>query len=204
MAIGDLLWACPYCATVGAVAREGKGASACSRCGARFRRGARAEIVGEAPDGTPESGSAVDWLGRLPDIGEATTQAGPESAIRADAVEATIAGPDEAVRRAGEVLGFRETQGETLRGTLRLYPGELRLDCDPEGERSWACEVITGIQSSSRLVQIKPRGSPVVTFRFLTGSPRLWEELLQLALRRLYAERGWGEIREFQPRIVAL
>jgi hypothetical protein len=42
-----------------------------------------------------------------------------------------------------------------------------------------------------------------VTFRFRTGSPRLWEELLQRALRALWRDLGRGEIREYQPRIVA-
>ncbi len=41
-----------------------------------------------------------------------------------------------------------------------------------------------------------------MTFRFLTGSPRLWEALLQHAVQALYRRQGRGEIREFQPRIV--
>ena len=194
MAIGDLLWACPFCATVAAVQREGRGAASCAACGARFRRGAGAALLGMPPHGEWERRSAADWLRALPAV--------PDP-VREDRVEATIAGPDEVVRRGGEVLGFRETPDVVLEGTLRLDAGELTLLADDGSRRVWALEKVTAIQPSSRVVQVKARGRPVATFRFKTGSPRLWEELLQAALRDLWRERGRGEIREYQPRIVA-
>ncbi|HSM36639.1 MAG TPA: hypothetical protein VK837_09610 [Longimicrobiales bacterium] len=194
MAIGDLLWACPFCATVAAVEREGRGAASCAACGARFRRGTGAALLGMPPGGEWQRRSAAEWLRALPAV--------PDP-IREDRVEAAIAGADEVVRRGREVLGFRETPDILLEGVLRLDASELTLVADDGTRRVWPLEEVTAIQPSSRVVQVKARGRPVATFRFKTGSPRLWEEILQAALRELWRERGWGEIREYQPRIVA-
>jgi hypothetical protein len=123
--------------------------------------------------------------------------------VREDRVEAAFAGPDDVIRRGAEVLGFCETRDVVLEGTLRLDPHTLTLDADDGSVRVWQLEQVTAIQPSSRVVQVKARDRPVVTFRFRTGSPRLWEELLQRALRALWRDLGRGEIREYQPRIVA-
>jgi hypothetical protein len=194
MAIGDLLWACPFCGTVAGLEREGRGAASCTACGARFRRGEGAELLGMPPRGEWQRRSPADWLRALPELPDA---------IREDRVEAQIAGPDEAVRRGGEVLGFRETPDVELAGVLRLDATRLTLLADDGSRRVWPLEEVTAIQPSSRVVQVKARGRPVATFRFKTGSPRLWEEILQASLRALWRRRGWGEIREYQPRIVA-
>lgn len=199
MAIGDLLWACPYCGAVGALAKEGRGRAGCAACGARFRRGAGASLRARTPGGTWEEHAPAAWLRRLPSIDRAFGDAPG----REDRVEARLAGPDEVVRRAAEVLGFRETDGERVEGVLRLEGDVLTLEEDGGARRVWPLAELTAVQSSSRVVQVKARDRPVATFRFRTGSPRLWEELLQHALRRVYRARGRGEIREFQPRIVA-
>ncbi|HUG00605.1 MAG TPA: hypothetical protein VML95_01945 [Longimicrobiales bacterium] len=203
MAIGDLLWACPFCGAVGAIQAAGRGRSVCSACGSAYRRGRGSLLIAHRPGAEPEVRPASEWLQALPTLAAALGAGNQDGRVlREDMVEATVAGPDEAVRRGGEVLGFRETAGESLTGALRLEGATVTLEEDSGARRAWALEDLTAIQSSSRVVQIKPRGRPVVTFRFRTGSPRLWEELLQLAMRRLYRTLGRGEIREFQPRIV--
>jgi len=198
MGIGDLLWACPYCAAVGSLAKEGGGRARCASCDAEFRRGAGAALRARGPGGALEEHAPADWLRRLPSIDRVFGDA-PR---REDRVEARLAGPDEVVRRGEEVLGFRETDGERLEGVLRLEGDDLTLEEDGGGRRVWPLAELTAIQSASSVVQVKARNRPVATFRFHTGSPRLWEELLQHALRRVYRARGRGEIREFQPRIV--
>ena len=198
MAIGDLLWACPYCAAVGSLAREGGERARCAACGAEFRRGVGAALRARGLGGAWEEHVPADWLRRLPSIDRAFGDA-PR---REDRVEARLAGPDEVVRRREEVLGFRETDGEPVEGLLRLEGDALTLEEDGGGRRAWPLGALTAIQSASRVVQVKARDRPVATFRFHTGSPRLWEELLQHALRRVYRAQGRGEIREFQPRIV--
>lgn len=210
MAIGDLLWACPFCGAIGSIRKDGGGRSACARCATTYRRAGGSVVIARRPGAEPDARPAAQWVRALPAVEAALQGAAADSveagvggeALREDRVEATFAGPDEAVRRAGEVLGFRETEGQTLTGALRLDASRLTFTADEGATRGWALADLTAIQSSSRVVQIKQRGAPVVTFRFLTGSPRLWEELLQWAVRALYRRLGRGEIREFQPRIV--
>lgn len=204
MAIGDLLWACPYCGTVAGIRKgKGKGLSRCGSCSAEFRRGRGSTLDGRRNGSAWESKHPSVWVDTLPSVEEAlASEDGDAEALRHDLVVATFAGPDEVIRRGSEVLGFRETTGRKLSGELTLFRDRLRFEAPEREVHEWALACITAIQSSSRVVQIKPRTRSVVTFRYRTGSPRLWEELLQYAVRMVYRERGWGEVREFQPRIV--
>jgi hypothetical protein len=69
---------------------------------------------------------------------------------------------------------------------------------DGEGSFEWPLADLTAVQPSSTSLQIKAKRRPVVSFKFVYSSSRLWEERIQLALRQHYSTR---EIIEFQPRI---
>ena len=197
MALRDLLWACPLCGTEGAVADGGSG-EACRHCGAGFRRAAAAEIEARRPDGRRERAPGPRWVERLPPL-----TVFPEATRRREcAVTARFSQGDAPVRRHGRLLGFREVLGPPEAGTLVLEPGRLTFRGDDGAHRVWPFDALTAIQPSSSSVQVKARGEGVVSFRFPAASARFWEELLQGALRLWYRERGLGEIREFQPRIV--
>lgn len=196
MAIRDLLWACPECGREGGIRRE-DGKERCPSCEITFRRGPGSIIVAEGPAGELRAAPAEEWLDRLPDL-----EVFPEGqGAREARVVARFAGRDVPIRREGRFLGFREGMGEKVPGTLVLQPDRLTFRAEGGETHSWPFERITGLQPSSRTLQVKARGEPVVGFRFPEASPRFWEELLEEALRAWYREEGRGEIREFQPRI---
>jgi len=105
------------------------------------------------------------------------------------------------LKRSGEYLGAIERMGERQSGTLTLTTRSLEFSGDT-GTITWLLDELTAVQPSSSSLQIKARGRPVVSVRFPSDSPRLWEILLTNGLRELYRSSGRGEILEFQPRIV--
>jgi hypothetical protein len=205
MAIRDLLWACPLCGAEESL-RPTDGGEACRACGATFRRGRGAEIEAVPPDGgVPIVRHAAEWVRRLPPVrlpGEGE-DGGEEVLYRRAPVEARVAISDTPVRRGRLYLGRVERFGPPWPGTLELTSHALVFA--PEGGTPcrWPFEDIGAVQPSSGVLQIKPRREPVVTFRFTEGSVRLWQELIEAALRRFYRRTGRGEIIEFQPRITA-
>lgn len=224
MAIRDLLWACPLCGAVDALAPADK-AERCRSCGARFRRGQRSLIEVTRPEGGREVRSAAEWAGQLPaeppgperetpgtpgargapggeGAGESGAGDGP-ALWRKTRVLVRFALGDEAIRRGGAFLGFRERLGPERPGTLALTTHALELTLDDGEERRWALDELSALQASSTSIQIRPRGQPIVSFAFPESSARLWDESIAGAVRLRWRALGRGEIAEFQPRIVA-
>jgi hypothetical protein len=101
----------------------------------------------------------------------------------------------------GSLQGFAEKLNEPVEGTLRLTEEELSLSAPGAGMERWPLLTLGAIQTSSSSLQISPKEGGVVQFRFEDDSPKRWEDLLRLAVRRAYRRQGRGEIIEFQPRI---
>lgn len=203
MAIRDLLWACPLCGAEESL-RPHDGGEACRPCGATFRRGRGAEIAAVPPGGgAPIVRHAAEWVRTLPPVrlpGEGE-EGGGETLYRRARVEARFATGYTPVRRGRLFLGRVERFGPARAGTLELTSHALAFAPEGGAPCRWPLEEIRAVQPSSGVLQIRPRGEPVVTFRFVEGSVRLWQELIEAALRRFYRRTGRGEIVEFQPRI---
>lgn len=186
--IRDLLWGCVICGAEESLRMVDR-IETCSACDARYRRGRGAEIEVEVQGRGVEARSATEWSGLLPPVA-ATGEA--ECLVR-------IAKSDMPVSGYGEYLGRVERFGEFHFGQLTLDEQALRFRAR-EGSDSFEFPLgeITAIQPSSTALQIKARKRPVVSIRFVNSSSRLWEERLQVALRKHYSGR---DIIDFQPRI---
>jgi len=192
----------------------------CPSCGTRYHRGSpggRIRIL-ESSGATWEVPSY-----RLADA--ITALGGPLTRARTSdgglshraGVELRKSQKEDPVRHRGELQGFAETLGPPQTGFLVLQDDVLAfLPPDMTGKKggakggeaedgnpleTWDLMDIRAVQTSSSSLQISPKEGGVVQFRFQDDSPRRWEALLHLALRRIYRSRGLGEIREFQPRI---
>jgi hypothetical protein len=71
------------------------------------------------------------------------------------------------------------------------------------GSDGFSCPLgdIQGVQISSRALQVTLEAAGLCQFELLDDSPKRWEHLLCLALRRFYAQRG-QRVTEFKPRII--
>ena len=107
----------------------------------------------------------------------------------------------QAVWWKGRLLGFFERLTERREATLRLDGDDLTVTSTGWEPLVWPLESILAIQISSKAIQVNIRGAGLYQMEFLNDSPKRWEELLQVALRRFYATLG-REIVEFQTRIV--
>jgi hypothetical protein len=203
LAIKDLLWACPECGRERGLRRRGR-VEVCIDCGTRFRRGAGDLIEAERPGQGTVARPARAWLERLPEARlpweGAESQAG---CVFEERVEIRVAEGQRAIRLGRQFFGWVERFGPKHRGTLRLGPEGLSFRGEDGQERSWPLAALTAVQASSSSLQLKARQEPVVSIRFPEGSARLWEALVERALRLRYRAEGRGEIVEFQPRIVA-
>ena len=76
------------------------------------------------------------------------------------------------------------------------------VDSDAGGE-GFSCLLgdIRGVQISSGAVQVTLERGQLHQFEFVDDSAKRWEDLLCLALRRFYSEKGRSVI-EFKPRVV--
>lgn len=194
MPFADLFWACPVCGRRDSI-RAGKGTAACAACGAAWRRGSGADVIQRTTNGVEtrlHARELLDGLLRLDPLAE-----GPPPPARVRMAEALPARP---VRRRGELLGWAERFGPGREGTLRLEDEALVFTGDDGSVTTLALDQLTGLQPSSRSLQLKMAGRPVLSFRLLEGSVYDWERRIQAALRRSYASRG-AEIAEFQPRV---
>ncbi|HEX7090215.1 MAG TPA: hypothetical protein VF192_08765 [Longimicrobiales bacterium] len=202
MAIRDLLWACPLCGAEESIRPTGR-RETCRACGATFRRARGAEIEATPAGGGPIVHPAAEWVRRLPPVrlpGEGE-EGDAETLYRTAPVEARFAVAYTPVRRGRLFIGRVERFGPPRAGTLELTSHALAFAPEAGAPCRWPLEEIAAVQPSSGVLQIKPRREPVVTFRFREGSVRLWQELIETALRRFYRRTGRGEIVEFQPRV---
>jgi len=136
-----------------------------------------------------ETRTAAEWSSQLPPV---TPTGKAECLVRS-------AESDLLVHGYGEYLGRVEKFGNFHFGEIELSESALRFTAR-EGDHNfeWLLGDITAVQPSSTALQIKARKLPVVSVKFVNSSSRLWEERLQVALRRHYSGR---EVIEFQPRI---
>ena len=112
------------------------------------------------------------------------------------------AGGYDVIRWWGEVIGFSERISWKGEGLLRLE-GEA-LSFRPGGKaEGFSCLLgdIRGVQISSGAVQVTLERGQLYQFEFVDDSAKRWEDLLCLALRRFYSEKGRSVI-EFKPRVV--
>lgn len=205
MPLYDLLWACPACGEDRGLLDDDR---TCSACGTRFVRETGSAIRSIAPDGSITVRTPAEWLELLP---------APDSLLGAQPVrtaqvmiqrvtsDATVVGKVGFLNRI-EVFGDETPGTLTLRadGCVVAEGGEGAGTSGGEpGGEWWGLETLTAVQTSSKSLQIKRRGEPLVSFRFLDDSVYLWERLIRAVLRDFYARTGRGEILEFQPRIIA-
>ncbi len=199
MAIKDLLWACPHCRAEDALEERGR-ETVCTRCGAALRRGRGATIRLRRPDGTEEAAEPARLLDRVPSATVLLDRG--RDPVREAAASLRTAEGEGVVRMNGAYLNRYERLGDPVEGTLRLHRDRVVFEPETGAPTRWPFERLTAIQPSSSTLQLKGRGQPVVSIRFDDDSVRLWEELLMAAVQAFYMRRGWGDIAEFQPRIV--
>lgn len=186
--IRDLLWGCVVCGAMESI-REVDRRETCVKCGARYRRSEGAQISVEVDGQGIETRSAAEWSLQLPAV---TPTGTAECLVR-------VAESDIRVGGYGEYLGRVERFGNFKFGQVELTERVLAFHArDGEGSFEYPLADLTAVQPSSTSLQIKARGQPVASFKFVNSSSRLWEERIQLALRQHYSHR---EIIEFQPRI---
>ena len=186
--IRDLLWACVICGEEEALRVDNR-IETCSACGAKYRRTRGAHIAIEVQGRGVETRTAAEWSSQLPPV---TPTGKAECLVRA-------AESDLTVRGYGEYLGRVEKFGNFHFGEIELSESSLKFTAR-EGDHNfeWPLEDITAVQPSSTALQVKVRKRRVVSIKFVNSSSRLWEERLQVALRKHYSGR---EVIDFQPRI---
>jgi hypothetical protein len=198
MALSDLLWACPTCGEPGGIASDG----AC-RCGVTFRRRRGSTIQATMPDGRVVDRAPAAWVDRLPDPDTLLEQgAGEGIPLRRAAITARESTGSTPLRSGNRYLNQVEVYGPERTGDLELHPDRLVYRTEDRNDREWPLQQLTAVQTSSRTLQLRVRGQPLVSIRFHDDSLFLWETLLHAALRSFYRRTGRGEIAEFQPRIV--
>ncbi len=207
MPIHDMLYRCPRC---GHDPLDGhKGRARCFSCGTRYEQGRGSVIVVRPPKGPLERISAASLvadmdkrggLGTGKDRGKGLHE---ESPFREARVALGLAEGYDVIRWRGEVLGFSERISWKGEGLLKLE-GEA-LTFAPRGNRAegFSCLLsdVRGVQISSGALQVTLEGTRLYQFEFVDDSPKRWEDLLCLALSRLYTKTGRC-ITEFKPRIV--
>jgi len=202
MPLTYLLYRCPRC---GHDPLSGeKDRAWCPECGAVFERGGeggRLRVTQASGEVSKVAGG--DLAKEIANLGGPLPAATDESGILRYAADVDVrySGHERPVWFRGELVGFAEKLGDAERGTLSLEEDTLRFRA-PETVREWPLMELRAVQTSSSSLQMSPVGGGLVEFKFLTDSPKRWEDLLRAALKSLYRERGAGEIVEFQPRIV--
>jgi DNA-directed RNA polymerase subunit RPC12/RpoP len=203
MPIHDMLYRCPRCGHDPLDGHE-EGAR-CVSCGTQFEQGRGAVIIVRPPDGPLEQSTASDLLADVERLGGPVrgTQLGEESLFREARIAFGRAEGHDVIRWRGEVLGFSERISRKGMGSLRLEGEALSFKPEQGPARGFSCLLsdIRGVQISSRALQVALDGGRLYQFEFTDDSPKRWEDLLCLALTRLYAQGGQC-VAEFKPRIV--
>ena len=223
MPIHDMLYRCPRC---GHDPLDGhKGRVRCFSCGTRFEQGRGSVITVRSPEGPPEQASATSLLADMKKMGGPGTGKGQgrdlseESLFREARVVLGMAEGYDVIRWRGAVLGFSERiswkgeglirlEGETLtftpvQDTVGLVERNVRTGLGGSAE-GFSCLLgdIRGVQISSQALQVTLEESRLYQFEFTDDSPKRWEDLLCLALKRVYTQKGRCII-EFKPRVVS-
>ncbi len=201
MPIQHLLYRCPRCGHDPTTATD-KGTQ-CDSCGTSFEQGRASVVLVRSADGEVEEASVRTLMDAIDGRGGALSRALDHGGrLSYEARVAVAHGNDhQAVWWKGRLLGFFERLTERREATLRLDGDDLTVTSTGWEPLVWPLESILAIQISSKAIQLNIRGVGLYQMEFLNDSPRRWEELLQVALRRFYAHLG-REIVEFQPRIV--
>jgi len=213
MPIHHMLYRCPRCGHDPLDSHRGR--AKCSSCGTQFEQGRGAVIIIRPPDGPPEQSTASNLLADVERLGGPAlgAQLGERSLFREARIAFGRAEGHGVIRWRGEVLGFSERISWKGRGTVRNEGEGLTFEPDQgtgrggsrQGglDQSFSCPLgdIRGVQISSRALQITLDGGRLYQFEFLDDSPNRWEDLVCLALTRLYARTGQC-ITEFKPRII--
>jgi hypothetical protein len=197
MAIRDLLYACIDCGREAGI-KDTEAGEVCERCGARYSRGEGATITVVHSNGSTDVKHPSEWL----DLLETRLPIGDMRADRRERALVRTAHTSKPLHHRGIYLGQVEQFGEPEAGWLSLSPTELRFQPDDGPPRTWPLEALTAVQPSSTSLQLKVRRGPVISLRFPEASSLLWEEHVRHAVQALYSQKGRGQIREFQPRIV--
>ena len=230
MPIHDMLYRCPRCGHDPLVGRKGR--AKCSSCGTRFRQGRGSVIIVRPPQGPPERTSASSLIAGVERMGgpgagnlrerlrerQQGERAGEERGEDGRGMsgeglfrEARIvfgrAEGHDVIRWRGEVLGFSERISWKGGGLIKLEGEALTFTPDQgTGRRveGFSCLLgdIRGVLISSGALQVTLDGGRMYQFEFVDDSSKRWEDLVCLALTRLYARSGQC-ITEFKPRITA-
>jgi len=111
--------------------------------------------------------------------------------------------PEGEVRWARELIGYVEGWGPPVDGDLALDGDILTFSGEEGTTERWPLLELAALQTASSAVQLSLPGGRLYQLRFPHDSPRRWEGLLRVAVRDAWLEAGRGEVREYQPRIVA-
>ena len=206
MPIHHMLYRCPRCGH-DPLDRHERGAR-CSSCRTGFEQGRGSVIIVRPPDGPPESTAASSLLADVERMGGAGIKKAlgkdleEESLLREARIVFGRAEGHDVIRWRDKVLGFSERISWKGEGLLRLE-GEALSFKPSGGSDGFSCllDDIRGVQISSRALQVTLEAAGLCQFELLDDSPKRWEDLLCLALRRFYAQRG-QRVTEFKPRII--
>ncbi len=202
MPIHDMLYRCPRC---GHDPLDGhKRRAKCSSCGTRFQQGRGSVIIVRPRKGPPERTSASRLIADVEKMGGPGTG---EGLLREARIVFGRAEGHDVIRLRGEVLGFSERISWKGGGLIKLE-GEALTFAPDQGAvgrvKEFSCLLgdIRGILISSSALQVTLDGGRMYQFEFVDDSSKRWEDLVCLALTRLYARSGQC-ITEFKPRITA-
>ena len=201
MSIQHLLYRCPRCGHDPTTATD-KGAQ-CDSCGTSFEQGRASVVLVRSADGEVEEASVRALMDAIDGLGGASSRALDHGGRLSYEARVAVAhgNQHQAVWWKGRLLGFFERLTKRREATLRLDDDDLTVTSTGWEPLVWPLESILAIQISSKAIQVNIRGAGLYQMEFLNDSPKRWEELLQVALRRFYATLG-REIVEFQTRIV--
>ena len=201
MPIQHLLYRCPRCGHDPTTVTP-RGAR-CDSCGATFEQGRDAVVLVGSSDGGVEETSVQTLLDAIDRLGGVTSAAeNAEGALSYEAhVTVARGNQHQAVWWKGSVIGFFERITDRRKAVLRLDGNTVTVTGAGREPLVWQLEAIRAMQISSKAIQLNIRDVGLHQMEFSNDSPKRWEDLLRVALRRFYAGLG-QEVIEFQPKIV--
>ena len=126
----------------------------------------------------------------------------PEGTVYHEArVVASCGNRHDAVWWKGRVLGFFERLRDRREAILRLVGRGVTVTSPGREPLVWGLESIMAVQISSNAIQLNVRDSGLHQMEFPDDSPKRWDDLMKVALRRFY-EAHDREVLEFKPQII--